>query len=370
LSAAVHRSVTKHQVSEPGRARLGGLVTLALCIASMSCSSKPLTRTDAEYEEEIVASMHQLLLVEVKGLHQSAVDLQAALPTTVGRGWDASDQDQDAINGAKASWMRMRFAWERAEGTFAALFPDIDGALDSRYEDMLPESGEPPDTNPFDGEGVIGMHAVERILYAAEVPAAVVMRESVLTGYQAAAWPSTAAQAADMKSGLCERLVKDTQRLVDGWEPQAIELSDVFKGLTGLVDAQQEKVSLAADHEEESRYAQSTMADLRSNLAGTRAIYNLFIPWLATKSYGTALDHDAQLAFDRLQQTYDSIQGDALPEPPATWNSAQPSVEDQRSVFGKLFVAVVQEGDANRPGSCLHAMNQVSKALNLPQPAR
>jgi iron uptake system component EfeO len=337
------------------------------CAGVIGCSSPPVTHTDADYEAEIIASMHQQLQTEVQGLELAAVDLQAALPTPTGRGWD--DSDQPAIDEARAAWIRMRLSWERAEGTLAALFPDIDGALDSRYEDMLKgvvEGGDPAgDQDLFDDRGVVGMHALERILFARSSARAVTIREAALVGYKAAAWPATEEEAAELKTQLAARLLADTQQLVLLWEPQAIKLGDVFEGLVGLMDAQQEKVSLAADHEEESRYARTTMADLRSNLSGTRAIYALFIPWLGTKSFGTALDHGAQVAFERMQRTYDTVPGDALPEPPGTWSSEQPSPEDQRSAFGQLYLAVVQEVDPNRAGSAVDSMNRVAGALGF-----
>ena len=322
-------------------------------------------KTDAQFRSEIVTSMHQLLLTEVQGLNKAAHDLQAAAPMTSGRGWSSSDQA--AITKMEDAWASARFSWERAEGTLAALFPTFDESLDSRYEDLIQPLGAAGDANLFDGEGVTGMHAIERILYAADTPPAVVTFESSLPGYQAAAWPATQAEATAFKADLCGRFASDTQTLLDQWGPLAINLADVFQGLTGLMSAQEEKVSRAADHQEESRYSQRTMDDLRFNLAGTRAIYDLFIPWLGTKTYGTTLNSYAQMAFDRLRQTYDTVPDHAIPPPPATWNSTLPSVEDQQTPFGKLYIAVVQEVDVTRPGSAVDAMNQVARALGLPE---
>src|SRR5262249_11867572 len=153
-----------------------------------------------------------------------------------------------------------------------------DDALDGRYEDYLTALAPAGDPDPFDGQGVTGMHAIERILWAPVIPPGVVTREAMLPGYQPAAWPATAAQAPELKTGLCAQLVADSQRLLDGWKPHAIDLAGVFEGLTALMNEQEEKISLAASYEEESRYAQRTLGDLRDNLTGTRAVYDLFIP--------------------------------------------------------------------------------------------
>jgi iron uptake system component EfeO len=321
--------------------------------------------SDAQFKSQIVSAMHQLVLSEVVGLNQAASDLQAAAPAPVGRGWDAT-LDQQPIADMKDAWVRMRANWEQAEGTLECLFPDLDTSMDSRYEELLAPLGATGDPDPFDGVGITGMHAVERILYAPVTPLAVIAYESSLAGSLTAAWPATEAEAADFKGGLCQRLVTDTQTLLDDWKPLAVDLPAVFQGITGLMSAQTEKVGLAVQRREESRYSQMTMADLRFNLAGTQGIYDLFQPWLGTKAYGTTLDNSATTALTGLAAIYATVVGDAIPPPPDSWNSAMPSLSDQQSPFGQLYEAVVQEVDPSRSGSAVEAMNQVAKALGLP----
>jgi iron uptake system component EfeO len=337
-------------------------VAVALLMVFPGCASE--AKSDADFQNDIVAGLHDLLLGSVREVHQAAVDLQAAAPQPVGRGWSAT-LDQDALSAMTTAWIRARRAWEPAEGVIAPLFPDIDGPLDSRYEDYLQSTG--PDGDLFDGSGVTGMHAVERILFAPVTPAAVVAQESQWMGYKPAAWPQNEQEAAEFKNGLCQQLLRDSQSLVDKWEPQGIDLRFAFKGLTGLMNEQEEKLSLAANREEESRYAQRTLADLRDNLAGTKNIYALFVPWLDTKANGYAINMNVEVAFDRLEQTYKTVDGDAIPPPPGTWNSMEPSPDDQASPFGVLFLSVVQEVDATRPGSAVDSMNHAAQVLGLPQ---
>ena len=184
--------------------------------------------------------------------------------------------------------------------------------------------------------------------------------------YAAAAWPTSDAQAAEFKNGLCQRLVDDTQALLDQWKTKSIDLAAVFTGLTGLISSQAEKVGLAAMDQQESRYSQTTMADLRSNLAGTRAVYGLFASWLGTKAYGTTLDMNAMAAFARLDQQYQNVVGDAIPDPPPTW-SIPTSPDDAVTPFGALYIDVINEADPTRSGSAVDTMNQVAKALGLPE---
>jgi iron uptake system component EfeO len=347
--------------------KLGCLLILALALCVPGCGSGQ-SKSDAQFQSEIVAGMHDLLLNRVRNLNQAAIDLCAAAPLAAGRGWDGQ-ADADAIERMKGAWVGARGAWEQAEGVLAPLFHDIDASMDARYEDTVGPN-LPGDDDLFDGNGVTGMHAIERILYAPDTPAGVVDRESQLPGYHPAAWPATEQQAAEFKNQLCRRFVDDSKSLVDDWLPKAIDLRFAFQGITALMDEQEEKVSLAAENVEESRYAQRTLADLRDNLSGTQSVYALFVPWLMTKPDGAAADMQVQTALARLQTTYLSVPGDAIPSPPADWNSNLPSAADQQSPFGILFVAVVQEVEPSRPGSAVDSMNRVARMLGLPEFAR
>ena len=132
-------------------------VVMLLMVAGCGSDDK----SDAQFKAEIVTGMHQLVLTQIQGLNQAARDLQTAAPTPVGRGWDAT-WTSNRSTAMKEAWDRTRLYWEQAEGTLADLFPALDESMDSRYEDLL--AGGDPD--PFDGQGVTGMHAIERILFA------------------------------------------------------------------------------------------------------------------------------------------------------------------------------------------------------------
>lgn len=341
-------------------------VALLAVVPAAGCGSDG--KSESQLKADIVTSMHALMLTELQGLYQAAVDLQAAAPSSFS-GWDPSKDSGATIDAMKLAWTRTRLHWERAEGPVAPMFPDLDDAIDSRYEDMVMALNGVADSDLFDGMGMVGMHAIERILYAPG-PQAVADHEATLPGYEAAyrsaTWPTSDTQAAEFKNGLCQRLVTDTQTLLTEWKTKTIDLSAVFTGLTALVSSQVEKVGLAAMNQQESRYSQTTMADLRSNLAGTRAVYDLFGDWLATKAYGTTLDRNAMAAFDRLDGQYQGISGDAIPDPPTDWPNPASST-DPLSPFGLLYTAVTDEADPSRPGSAVDTMNQVAAALGLPQ---
>jgi iron uptake system component EfeO len=319
------------------------------------------TKSDSEYERDVTSGMHAALLTDVDALHDAALAIQAAAPAPAGRGWDAT-QDATALAALKDAWLDARKAYERTEGALAPLFTDIDAAIDARYEDFLEEG---PDDDLFDGEGVTGMHAIERILFVDTTPATVVAVEASLPGYEAAAWPATAAEAAEFKNGLCARLVDDTEELKEAWKPAVIDLEGAFGGLISLMNEQREKVNKAASEEEESRYAQRTLADLRENLAGSKSIYEIFRPWILSKENGADIDADIQASFQSLQSTYFGVQGDAIPQPSDTWSSESPSAADLQTPFGRLYTAVQEAVDPNRPGSAVDGMNRAAAELGF-----
>jgi iron uptake system component EfeO len=330
-------------------------------LAISGCSSSDDPKTDADYQREVVTGIHDELLGDIQLLHDASVELQNAAPAD--RGWDAA-QDQAAITAMTNAWLEARGAYERTEGALAPLFPDIDAAIDARYDDFLVKG---PDQNLFDDQGVTGMHAIERILFAKTTPANVVAAEAALPGYKAAAWPATSQEAADFKAKLCARLSADTQTLVASWKPQKNDLGNAFTGLVGLMKEQREKIVKAASAEEESRYAQRTMADIRDNLTGTRNAYELFRAWVRTKSGGATADANVENAFDQLETAYTQVNGDALPPPPLSWSSENPSEADLQTPFGRLYGAVFHAVDPNQAGSAVGGMNQVAKSLGFPE---
>ena len=124
--------------------------------------------------------------------------------------------------------------------------------MDARYDDFLAMIGPAGDANLFDDQGVTGMHAIERILYAPSIRQEVIDFEKTLPGYKAAAFPATAQEATDFKTKLCQKLIDDAQSLHDQWQPAAIDIGAAYTGLVGLMNEQKEKVNLAATGEEES----------------------------------------------------------------------------------------------------------------------
>jgi iron uptake system component EfeO len=331
---------------------------LALVLLVAACGDK----SDADYQKDVVDGMHDSIQVDLESLISAATALQAAAPT--GHGWDATN-DAAAIAAMKKAWIDTRTAYEHVEGATAPIFPDEDVSMDERYDGFLAGLGTTGDQDLFDDSGVTGMHAIERILYAPDTRAEVISFESQLPGYKAAAFPTNDTEANEFKTRLCQKLIDDAQKLHDEWTPTNIDIGAAFQGLVGLMNEQKEKVNLAATGEEESRYANNTLFDLRNNLDGTTQIYDIFQPWVQSK--GGDMDGNITLGFGKLDGLYDANSGDGLPPVPATWSSDMPTTTDLATPFGMLWQGVHVAVDASADGSVVFEMNEVATELGFPQ---
>jgi iron uptake system component EfeO len=347
---------------------------LALAMTTLTlgaCGSDPGAKSDATRKSEVAVAMHDALLIGIRELHEASIAIQSAAPAEA-RGWDAV-ADAAAMASMRDAWVRARTAYERIEGAIAPLFPDIDASIDARYDDVLAARNGEADEDLFDGEGMTGLHAIERILYVDSTPAHVVDFEKTVPGYRPAAIPATAEEADAFRTRLCAKLVADVATLDAQWKPQKIDIGGAFQGLISLMNEQREKVSRASTLEEESRYSQRTMADIRDNLAGTEAIYELFAPWLVSKTDaadaakdGPRSDARIRAGFEGLEASYAAVPGAAIPQPPASWSSEHPSAADMQTPFGTLYGAVQSAVDPGNDGSIVEAMNDAAGILGFP----
>ncbi len=331
-------------------------------------------------EKALTKSLHAQILTEATALKTAAIELCDAAPADAA-GWN----DATTVDAMKAAWAKTRSPYERIEGVIAPLFPEVDAAIDERYDGFMEElNAEGGDPNLFDGEGVTGMHAIERILYK-DVGGTVLSDEEAAVGqyYTAPAYPATDAEANDFKTKLCAQLVADTTNLETQWnalkQPDGnvvFNLGEAYQGLLDLVAEQKEKVNNASTRLDESRYSQRTMADLRQNLAGVKASYALFAPLLKARPNatnaeldGVAIDAAITKAITDLEATFATVSGDAIPEAPEDWPSeGEPSTEQLATAFGKLFAAVSNAVDVDIEGSLGHELEEAAEVLGIQLP--
>lgn len=330
------------------------MIALLLLIACKNDNDRP-----ADLEAEAILAVKDYTASELDKLAAAAVSIQGAAPAPDADGWTSAE-----TAALEASWKDARASYERVEGAIAVLFPDLDVATDERYDGAIAEG---PDEDLFDGEGFVGVHAVERVVWADRHPTWVVEFESGLPYYVPAAFPATEAETSAFRDELCQRLVDDAASMVDQFTPLALDAAAAFRGVIGSMSEQVEKVALASTGEDESRYAQYTLGDMRANLEGGVEIYAAFKPWLESLDGGSALDADIQAGFARLESAYAAVQGDAIPEVPETWNPDDPSEEDLATDYGQLWLLVSTEADPEVAGSLVERMGAAADLLGIPQ---
>ena len=294
-------------------------------------------------------------------LVSASTALCVAAPAPAAAGWNPTTHAA-AVTTMRAEWKKARVSYERVEGSIAVLFPELDESTDQRYDGFLENA---TDTNLFDGEVVTGVHGIERILFADQITAEVrTFEEGLGSKYVAAAFPANEAQARDFKEKLCAKLVADVKTLQTQYQPLALDTASAFRGIIGSMEEQLEKTTFAATGEEESRYAHHTLADMRANLEGAAATYEAFRPWLQGKGE-TALDQEIVTGLARVKAGFSVVTGDALPTPPRTWSSVNPSAADRRTPFGKLYTLVETE-TATTGTSLVASMGKAADALGIP----
>ncbi len=299
---------------------------------------------------------------ELAALSEAARALQAAAPAPDTDGWSHA-ADATAIARMQGEWKRMRVAYERVEGAIAVLFPETDVAIDERFDAFVSTRA---DTNLFDGQGVTGMHAVERILWSNAISERVQRFEAGLPNMpQPARTPATLTEATQFRDELVGRLVRDCEEMERQFRPLALDNTTAFRGLIGSLREQVEKVDKAATSEEESRYAQHTLADMRANLEGGRSTFEAFRPWLEGTSE-RALSTQIQARFAAIEAAYRALPGDGLPAVPAGFDPTMPSAEHLATPYGQLRAMLADESDAARPESLVSLMDRAATAMQIP----
>ncbi len=339
--------------------RLAALAWLALwLVATLGGEAARLSPA-----ERVTLEVKAYLAGEMAALEAAARELHAAAPAPDADGWNAR-ADADAVRRMRAAWGRMRDAYEHIEAGVVVLFPETDVAIDARYEGFA-EGGL--DADPFDGVGVTGMHAIERILWADEVaPEVLAFERSLREGsvYVAPSYPRDAREAAGFRDGLVRRVIDDIAAMRRAFGPLALDPAAAYRGVVSSMREQHEKIDLAATAEEESRYARRTLADMRANLRGGRALFACFRPWLREAGHeAEAAAIDARLA--GIEARYDALPGDALPPVPPDWNPDSPTAAQRATPYGELHRFLGEESDPDRAGSLAERMLRAGQRLGV-----
>jgi iron uptake system component EfeO len=330
------------------------------CAATAACGDS--TNQASDYSAQATLEVQNYVKGQLSKLSQAAEALQKAAPAPDADGWNA-EQDSAAVAKMRAAWADARNSYERVEGSIATVFHELDVSTDERYDGFIEEA---PDDDLFDDEGVIGVHAIERILWSDSQPARVVKFESTLDGYLPAAYPSTREDADKFKNKLCARLVADTHQMYDEFSRGvALDSTSAFWGMIGSMQEQSEKTTKAASGEDESRYAQHTLQDMRTNLEGARAVFKAFRPWLDSAAGKKDASTAIEAGFAKVAAAYAAIDGPALPEVPETFNPDKPSAADLQTPYGKLWTLLNEQTDATNDESLVSKMSAAADTMGI-----
>lgn len=332
----------------------GVMLSLVVVLCACGPSAQVAKQSALDDTKAYVAS-------NIDALVTASTALCAAAPAPDADGWNATN-DATAVANMKAEWKKARAAYEHVEGSIAVLFGGLDVSTDERYDGFIENAG---DDNLFDDQGVTGVHALERILWSDSIPQSVIDFESTLPHYKAAAFPATQQEADDFKNKLCARLVTDVTSMKAQYAPLALDTAAAFRGVIGSMKEQVEKTTLASTGQEESRYAQTTLDDMRANLEGGRVTFDAFSPWIEVVA-DRQLVTDISAGFGRVAAGYAEVNGAAIPAPPATWSATNPSAEDRATPFGKLYTMLEVE-TALTGNSVVAKLNTAADKLGIPQ---
>jgi len=271
--------------------------------------------------------------------------------------------DRDAM---RTRWREARVHYERIEGAIAVLFPQTDQDVDGRYEHVVELRADP---TPLDGEGFVGMHAIERVLWAAEITEPVRAFESALRHAE----PATPLDEASMRAfrrGLCARLVRDVRAMEAELGPVALDPETAWRGVLGSIEEQAEKVRLGTTGQSESRYARHTLADMRANLEGGRAVLEAFRSEIEALGDGPERFRRLEEGFARLEQAYRALPGDDLPPAPEDFDPDAPTQEHLATDYGRLFVLLLRESDPELAGSVAFEIAETGRAMGIAELSR
>jgi iron uptake system component EfeO len=350
-----------------------------VCLVSGCSNDDALVLQDAADDAAAAAATRQILVKCANGLHTAAVALQDAAPSGKTAGWSAAT-DPGAVAAMRAAWRQARSAgaWGGCQAAAQVYAASLATSLDSRYETALATAADP---YLFDGKGFVGMHAIERILWADSIPASATAFEVTLPNYTQAAFPLQASEAQDFKNQLCGQLVSDAASFQKAVEALTIDAPAGYTAGIDLVKLQFIKLEEAALGKDESRYANFTLDDMRANMATAGAVQQAFDGWLATKKGGAPTDAGAGIltpsgaqvvtaidaGFGQIQQAYQSDPGAGagLPPVPPGWIATDITPGLIGAPFSEIFLTVSAAVDDTTSSSLVSSMNQAVTLLGI-----
>lgn len=326
--------------------------------------------TDAE---AVARDLRDFLRARLSDLPAEAVVLQGLAPQ---QQWQQSTNPVDVDN-MRQSWKRQRDAWRQSESVVRVLQPEVAEAVALTYDEAM--RGLAEESNPFDGVGFVGLHAVERILWGptyfapaqtgGEPPESAIFlfEEAEVPGYFEPTYPAVGVQSTEFKFQLVERLIEDLRAPSATGAVEGISADAgwwVLRDAVALLDARVRPNGIGADT---SRYSQSSLVDLREGLAGARTLMRVLRPWVDGAPNGAGVGAEIDAGFDRVQAALDGTPGDAMPLIPEAW-AVPPTPTDAATDYGQLWTAITTESNVDDPASLAAAIERAVVAVGAAEP--
>lgn len=333
-------------------------IALALLAA---CGGEP-PPPELPPSERAIREVKSYVDARVAALADAVRAMCEAAPVPDADGWSL-ERDRAAVETMRREWRRARVEYERVEGAIAILFPHIDQAIDGRYEHEVELR---PDRDAFDEHGFTGMHAVERILFSDRIPPPVVAFERALPSYLEPRTPANEAEARAFRDGLCARLVRDVETMREQLAPLALDAATAWRGIQGSVEEQSEKVLLGATGQDESRYSENTLSDMRANLEGGRAVLAAYDAMIEATPAARARRAEIDRRMRELEEAYAAIGTDSLPPVPEGFDPDAPSEAHLATPYGRLFALLSRASDPEAEGSLANVLRSTGEAMGIP----
>jgi hypothetical protein len=316
---------------------------------------------DHARDEQTVGAAKALFQSRFDAFAAAAEALRDAAPAPDADGWNARD-DAAAVASMRSAWLKARAAYTSVEVLASTLYPELHGRLDTDYDDLIADSA---DSFSFDEHGVMGLQAVERILWSDAIPGHVIDHEAPLEHYTSADFPRNQHEAEELKDELLAHLEADAEALRDAFRAAPLDANMAYSTTTLSMQEQLGQLEEAGKGEGKSRYAGVSLENLRGDIAATEATYAVFRPWILAKSTGAHTDEEVAKGFARLHAAFAESAGDDLPLPPAGWPTSDPSGEMLATPFGLLFAASRDAADPSADGTLCFELIEAAGLLGV-----
>ncbi|MFT5434795.1 MAG: hypothetical protein ACI9OJ_005509, partial [Myxococcota bacterium] len=267
----------------------------ASCSASEEPEQIPTSRTT------LTLALHAEVGERLADFEGALANLEAAVPPPDADGWSDSTEAA-AVLTMREHWRQARVAYQKIWPFVAVLHPAEEAELDLLLDVYL---NEPSDE-------FVGMHAIERILWADAIDAAVLATEDLLDGAPKARFPNDAASARYFRDDLVGGARSAAKRMATRHQSEGLGPELALIGMAKMTEKLLKKLAPPLGLYE-SRYSRHTAAELLANIDGLESAWRVLEPL-----GDTAATSAVNAGLGRLRTILAGVEH--LPTVPENWN--------------------------------------------------